>query len=101
MAIATTKSVTLLGWPGPMQKRNVKKKKRERRKLPGLKEMQKKVSLESADLVRVISPSSLEKMNIVGIITDQEKDLMQTIAVWVPDIGREICFHESQLERIS
>jgi len=63
--------------------------------------MQRRTSLESADLVRVVSPPSLEKMNIVGIITDQERDLMQTIAVWVPDISREICFHEAQLEKIS
>lgn len=54
----------------------------------------------AGDLVRVISPPGLKKMNVVGIVTSLKYPSEKWFEVWVPDLDREMCFLEAQLKKI-
>ena len=58
------------------------------------------MSFNAGDLVRVISPSSLEKMKIVGIVTTLKYPSEKWFEVWIPDLDREMCFLENQLKKL-
>jgi len=58
------------------------------------------MNFNAGDLVRIVNPPSLEKMNVVGIITTLKYPSKKWFEVWVPDIGREISFLEAQLRKI-
>ena len=58
------------------------------------------MSFSVGDLVRVISPSSLEKMNVVGIITSSKYPSHKWLEVWIPDVAREMSFLEAQLKKV-
>ena len=58
------------------------------------------MSFNVGDLVRVISPSSLEKMNVVGIVTSSKYPSYKWLEVWIPDIAREMSFLEAQLKKV-
>ena len=54
----------------------------------------------AGDLVRVISPPSLEKMNVVGVVTSLKYPSDKWFDVWIPDVAREMSFLEAQLQKI-
>ncbi|MBG17671.1 MAG: hypothetical protein CMB52_05525 [Euryarchaeota archaeon] len=58
------------------------------------------MTFEIGDLIRVIHPNSLKKMNIVGIIINRKYPNNNWFCIWVPDICKEICFDKSQMEKI-
>ena len=55
-------------------------------------------NFKTGDLVRCIQPESLRKLNVVGLIVYNEKSWK---TVWIPDINKEIEFHDNQLEKIN
>ena len=58
------------------------------------------MNFNAGDLVRVVHPQSLRKMKVVGIVTTLKYPSEKWFEVWVPDLGREICFLEAQLKKI-
>ena len=59
-----------------------------------------RTSFNTGELVRIIHPRSLKKMNVVGIITELKYPANSWFQVWIPDIGREIFFEKDQMERV-
>ncbi len=56
--------------------------------------------LSPGNLVRVVHPGSLKRMNVVGIITELKYPSENWFQVWIPDIGKSICFEKNQIEVI-
>ena len=54
--------------------------------------------MRKGDLVTVISPESLKKMDIVGLIISQHGRFCD---VYMPDISRTIAFDKIQLHKIN
>jgi len=57
-----------------------------------------KPGLGAGELVRIIHPNSLKRMNVVGIVTEVVENIW--VNIWVPDIGREIFFLNDQVEKV-
>lgn len=62
------------------------------------KEKQRKRKFDLGDLVTVIQPDSLKKMDVVGLVIDQHGRYLD---IYIPDISRSIAFDEVQLEKIN
>jgi len=58
------------------------------------------MNFSTGDLVCVVSPNSLAKMNVVGIITELKYPSRNWFKVWIPDISRHISFDRNQLKKI-
>lgn len=62
------------------------------------KEKRRKRKFDPGNLVTVIQPDSLKKMNVVGLVIDQHGRYLD---IYIPDINRSIAFDEVQLEKIN
>jgi len=57
------------------------------------------MNFEVGDLIRIVHPKSLREMNVIGVVLE-ERHQNNWFRIWVPDIYREMCFDENQMEKI-
>jgi len=54
--------------------------------------------IKIGDLVKCIHPKSIQDLNVVGLVIEREPTGWYHI--WIPDIDKEIAFHDNQLKKI-
>ena len=54
--------------------------------------------IKIGDLVHCVHPKSIRDLNVVGLVI--EKESSGWCQIWIPELDREIAFHDNQLEKI-
>ena len=54
--------------------------------------------IEIGNLVQCVHPKSIRDLNVIGLVVEKESN--GWCQIWIPDLNREIAFHDNQLAKI-